>query len=393
MRSRKTTQREIGCTKLQVHRNLHCLVLLNKKRENNQYTSPGTGMYKWERPCEITRVIHRQNERTELNFGPQPMLTLQKAVRRCAEAKPLFLLDHTWSILQKHLFDALKSQIHQYTIYIYLQQSEWDAVINQNRVDMSEHEWILPTSSLDSKANQASCAAAWLPSESATRRKEQWKTLRMQKSTYKQHWVFSCTDIWTFDVFCFGSTIILKVIKRDFFLACRSWRRSANTRCWWLGRNFWLHFRHGQHGLNHIVICSCGKRTESSKDEKQKNNTKGNWLHQITSTQKPTPVWCCWIRNEKTTSTLTLVLVCTSGKGLVKLPGLFTDRMKELNWTLAPSQCWLCRRLSGDALRQNLFFYLIILDPFCKNTCLMLWNARYINTLSTSIYSNLDGMR
>ena len=89
MRSRKTTQREIGCTKLQVHRNLHCLVLLNKKRENNQYTSPGTGMYKWERPCEITRVIHRQNERTELNFGPQPMLTLQKAVRRCAEAKPL----------------------------------------------------------------------------------------------------------------------------------------------------------------------------------------------------------------------------------------------------------------------------------------------------------------
>ena len=211
------------------------------------------------------------------------MLTLQKAVRRCAEAKPLFLLDHTWSILQKHLFDAFDNQIHQYTIYIYLQQSGWDAVINQNRVDMSEHEWILPTSSLDSKANQASCAAAWLPSESATRRKEQWKTLRMQKSTYKQHWVFSCTDIWTLDVLCYTmgpqmSTIILKVIKRvkrDFFLACCSWRRSANTRCWWLGRNFWLPFWHGQHGLNDIVICSCGKRTESSKHE-QKNNTKGN---------------------------------------------------------------------------------------------------------------------
>ena len=51
---------------------------------------------------------------------------------------------------------------------------------------------------------------------------------------------------------------------------------------------------------------------------------------------------------------------------LVKLPPLFTDRMEELKWTLAPSQCWLCRRLSGDALRQNLFFYLIILDPSCK---------------------------
>ena len=40
-----------------------------------------------------------------------------------------------------------------------------------------------------------------------------------------------------------------------------------------------------------------------------------------TSTQKPTPVWCCWIRNEKTTSTLCLVLVCTSisGIGLLSL--------------------------------------------------------------------------
>ena len=38
------------------------------------------------------------------------------------------------------------------------------------------------------------------------------------------------------------------------FLACCSWRRSANTRCWWLGRNFWLHFRHGNAGLNHCDL-------------------------------------------------------------------------------------------------------------------------------------------
>ena len=50
------------------------------------------------------------------------------------------------------------------------------------------------------------------------------------------------------------STKILKVIKIDFFLACCSWRRSANTRCWWLGRNSWLHFRHGLDGLNHIDV-------------------------------------------------------------------------------------------------------------------------------------------
>ena len=49
-------------------------------------------------------------------------------------------------------------------------------------------------------------------------------------------------------------SIILKVIKRDFFLACCYWRRCANTRCWWLGRNFWLHFRHGHDGLNHIDV-------------------------------------------------------------------------------------------------------------------------------------------
>ena len=30
--------------KKQVHRNLHCLVLMHKKRENKQYTSLGTGM-------------------------------------------------------------------------------------------------------------------------------------------------------------------------------------------------------------------------------------------------------------------------------------------------------------------------------------------------------------
>ena len=161
-------------------------------------------------------------------------------------------------------------------------------------------------------------------------------------------------NIWCLLVY-YGSTIVLKVIKHDFFLACCSWRRSANTRCWWLGRNFWLHFRHGQHGLNHIANCSCGKRTESSKDEKQENNTKWNLLHQKSKYTETYTVWCCWIRNEKTNSTLRLVLVCTSGIGLVKLPPLFTDRMKELNWTLAPSQCWLCRRLSGDALRQNLF--------------------------------------
>ena len=234
------------------------------------------------------------------------------------------------------------------------------AIINQNRVDMSEHEWILPTSSLDSKANQASCAAAWLPSESATRGKEQWKTLRMQKSTYKQHWVFSCTDIWTFDVFCYGSTIILKVIKRDFFLACCSWRRSANTRCWWLGRNFWLHFRHGQHGLNHVAICSCGKRTESSKDEKQENNTKGNLLHQKKQVHRNLHRLVLLNKkqeNNQYTSPSTGMYQYKWDRPhvLVKLPRWFTDRMKELNWTLAPSQCWLCRRLSGHALRQNLF--------------------------------------
>ena len=170
------------------------------------------------------------------------------------------------------------------------------------------------------------------------------------------------------------------------------------TRCWWLGRNFWLHFRHGQHGLNHIVICSCGKRTESSKDEKQENNTKNNLLHQKKQVHRNLD---CLVLMHKKRENNQYTL---PGAGmyqykwdrppvLVELPPLFTDRMEELNWTLAPSQCWLCRRLSGDALRQNLFFYLIILDPFCKNTCLMLLTTRYINTRSTSIYSNLDGMR
>ena len=210
------------------------------------------------------------------------MLTLQKAVRRCAEAKPLFLLDHTWSILQKHLFDALKRQIHQYTIYIYLQQSGWDAVINQNRVDMSEHAWILPTSSLDSKANQASCAAAWLPSESATTRKEPHAKEHLLTNntefslarTYEH--LMSFAILWVHN----NPESNQKSQKETFSWPVTPGDALPTPECWWLGRNFWLHFWHGQHGLNHIVICSCGKRTESSKDEKQKNNTKGNWLHQ-----------------------------------------------------------------------------------------------------------------
>ena len=137
-------------------------------------------------------------------------------------------------------------------------------------------------------------------------------------------------NIWCLLVY-YGSTIVLKVIKHDFFLACCSWRRSANTRCWWLGRNFWLHFWHGQHGLNHIANCSCGKRTESSKDEEQKNNTKWNLPHQKSKYTETYTVWCCWIRNKKTTSTLRLLLVCTSGIGLVKLPPLSPTEWK--NWT------------------------------------------------------------
>ena len=279
---------------------------------------------------------------------------------------------------------------------------------------MSEHEWILPTSSLDSKANQASCAAAWLPSESATRRKEQWKTLRMQKSTYKQHWVFSCTDIWTFWCRLLWVHNNPESNQKDFFLACCSWRRSANTRCWWLGRNFWLHFRHGQHGLNHIVICSCGKRRESSKDEKQENKTKGNLLHQKNKYTETYTAWCWCIRNEKTTSTLRLVLVCTSKSGMDIMSLWNYHRYSPTewkNWTelWPPSQCWLCRRLSGHALRQNLsrgLFSIWSILPKTPVWCLMhadkkkankrgncFWKARYINTLSTSIYSNLDGMR
>ena len=155
----------------------------------------------------------------------------------------------------------------------------------------------------------------------------------MQKSTYKQHSVFSYTDKWTFDVFCYGSTIILEVIKRDFFLACCSWRRSANTRCWWLGRNFWLHFRRCQHGLNHIVIRSCGKRTESSKHEKQENITKENLLHQK-KVYRNRNLHCLALLNKKREKRQYTLL----GNGmykwdrphvLVKSPPLFTDRMKE----------------------------------------------------------------
>ena len=43
--------------------------------------------------------------------------------------------------------------------------------------------------------------------------------------------------------------------------------------------------------------------------------------------------------------------------------------MKELNRTLAPSQCWLCRRLSGHALRQNL-----------SRGLFSIWSILHVNT-------------
>ena len=160
----------------------------------------------------------------------------------------------------------LKSKIHQNTICCNLHVY---AIINQNRVEMSEHSWTLRTSSLDlnmletlppTNDNQSksgllsSSLTTFRELQSATQRNEQSNILHMQKRTYNQHWVFSFTDRLSFDAFCYGSTVILKVIKRDFFLACSYWRRSANPRCWWLGWDFWLHFGHGKHGLNHIDL-------------------------------------------------------------------------------------------------------------------------------------------
>ena len=160
----------------------------------------------------------------------------------------------------------LKSKIHQKTICCNLHVY---AIINQNRVEMSEHSWTLRTSSLDlnmletlppTNDNQSksgllsSSLTTFRELQSATQRNEQSNILHMQKRTCNQHWVFSFTDRLSFGVFCYGSTVILKVIKRDFFLACSYWRRSANPRCWWLGWDFWLHFRHGKHGLNHMDL-------------------------------------------------------------------------------------------------------------------------------------------
>ena len=96
------------------------------------------------------------------------------------------------------------------------------------------------------------------------------------------------------------------------------------------------------------------------KNEKEENNTKGNLLHQRNKYTETYTAWCCRKRQERATSTLRLVLVCAiiSGRDIMSLwkhlSPLITDRLKELNWTLSPSQCWLCRRLSGHALRQNL---------------------------------------
>ena len=127
------------------------------------------------------------------------------------------------------------------------------------------------------------------------------------------------------------------------------------------------------------------------KDEKQKNNTKGNLLHQKNKYTETYTVWCCWKRNEKTTSTLRLVLVCTSksGIGLLSLWNYHRYSPTEWkNWT----ELWPPANADSvegcPEMRWGKTSFL--LDPFCKNTCLMLWKARYINTLSTSIYGNLD---
>ena len=112
----------------------------------------------------------------------------------------------------------------------------------------------------------------------------------------------------------------------------------------------------------------------------RKTTQRKNLLHQRNEYTETYTAWCCRKIHERATSILRLVMVCTSTNGYKwdridimslwkHLSPLFTDRLKELNRTLAPSQCWLCRRLSGRALRQNL-----------SRGLFSIWSILHVNT-------------
>ena len=217
-----------------------------------------------------------------------------------------------------------------------------------------------------------------------------------------------------FDVVCYGSTIILKVIKRTF-----SWPVAPGDALptpdagGWAGTfgctfgmasmaSIILWFVHAVNVQNPLKM-----RSRKTRQREICCTKKNKYTETYTA-------WCWCIRKEKTTSTLRLVLVCTSKSGMDIMSLWNYHRYSPTewkNWTelWPPSQCWLCRRLSGHALRQNLsrgLFSIWSILPKTPVWCLMhadkkkankrgncFWKARYINTLSTSIYSNLDGMR
>ena len=141
MRSRKTTQRIICCTKKDKYTETYtawCWCIRNEKTNSTLRlvlvctSKSGIGLLSlWN--------YHRYSPTEWKNWTELWPPANADSVEGCPEmrwGKTSFLLD---PFCKKHLFDALKSQIHQYTIYIYLQQSGW--VCN----NQSEQSWHVRT--------------------------------------------------------------------------------------------------------------------------------------------------------------------------------------------------------------------------------------------------------
>ena len=177
-------------------------------------------------------------------------------------------------------------------------------------LDVCESMGTLPPTEMaqtwQSQANQACCSAAWILVPSKLSRMKQPKGKNKDKPSalklriaLKTNTVFCCMESLSYAM---GPGKLESNNKRQaegYISRCRS------TASWpvptgdalptpdaggWAG-TFGCTF--GMASMASIIlICSCGKHTESSKHERQENNTKGNLLQKKTSTENYT-AWCC----------------------------------------------------------------------------------------------------